>query len=188
MLTGNRRQVIVSIWVVVLALCFSAFSAHAQFFILWGDEGMTECDVFPLGTAIPFDVYVFLTPGDDGAFAAEYKLVGLPGHLVVDNEPAPFVSVTMGTPFGAPGISMGFLKCQTETVWVWKVVCMALDLYPGYYMMAPHDDTQFIGVAICPGDRPMVDGYGSEFGYNILGWCRVATEESSWGAVKSMYK
>jgi len=186
----KRQLVVLTILFGMLFMYASSISAQSPIFYLWGDEEKVRCDVYPVGPYIAFNVYVFLIPGADGAFAAEYKLTGLPGHFMIAHEPGPLASgATLGNPFGPPGFSVSFIMCLTEPTWVWKVECMAPDMDPGYYTLEPHDETGFFGVALCSGDRPLVDGwlYG-QFGYNSDGWCRFGTEESSWGAIKALYQ
>ena len=169
----------------IAAIALFAAPASAQMFSLWADEGMTSCAV-QTGPYTPFTIFVFLDPGPDGAFAAEYKLVGPVGHFSTANTKAAFVSgATIGVPFGAPGMAAPFLSCQNDLVWVWNVTCMGPSMDAGFYLLEPNDDSGNLGIAICPGDRPLADGVL----YNYFGFnddCRIGTEESSWGAIKSM--
>ena len=78
-----------------------------------------------------------------------------------------------------------FLSCQSTLVWVWCVTVMGPDTVPGFCVLEPNDDSGNLGVAICPGARPLVDAtLLNHFGYND--GCVIGTEESSWGAIKSM--
>jgi hypothetical protein len=169
----------------IAAIALFAAPASAQVYSLWADEAMTSCAV-TTNPYTPFTIFVFLDPGPDGAFAAEYKLVGPAGHFSTANEKAAFVSgATIGVPFGAPGMAAPFLSCQSDLVWVWNVTCMGPTPDPGYYLLEPNDDSGNLGIAICPGDRPLADAtLYNHFGYND--GCLVGTEESSWGAIKSL--
>ncbi len=171
--------------IIALAMLVLSAPAMAQQYSLWGDEAMTSCDV-QSGPYSPFTIYVFLDPGPQGAFAAEYKLTGPAGHFSTANVKAPFISAaTIGVPFGAPGMAAPFLMCQSELIWIWQVTCMGPNTDPGLYMLSPNDDSGNLGIAICPGDRPLADAtLLNYFGFNEA--CVVGTEESSWGAIKSM--
>lgn len=164
------RSLAFIMFVLCLALAL-ARPASAQsttpMFSLWADDEMTCCDVYPGGPYQPFNVYVFLHPGSDGAFAAEYKLTALPGHFSVANVKNTFVSpAALGLWLGAPGISVGFTSCQSTVVWIINLTMMAPNTTPGYYVLEQNDDTDFLGVAICPEPRPMVAGIV----YNYLGY------------------
>lgn len=189
MFTVNRRQVILTIWIGALALCLLALPVHAQMFSLWGDEIMSICEVHTTSPYQPFDIYVFLEPSTDGAFAAEYKMIAPPGHFATVITPNPVVSqATIGVWFGVPGISVPFVTCQTELFWIVRLTMMSPDMVPDFYLLGLNDDSQFMGVATCEEPmRPMVDGYlYNYFCFNQS--CLPATEESSWGAIKDMYK
>jgi len=154
---------------VILAGCLVPGPSTAQMFSLWTDEGMTDCDVFLAGPYTPFSVYVFLDPGLEGAFAAEYKLTVLPGHFSPGgNVISPVVSgATIGVWYGSPGISAPFTSCQTELFWIVQLNMMSPNTDPGYYTVEPNDDTGFMGVAICPDPRPLKDAYlYNRFGFN----------------------
>jgi hypothetical protein len=153
---------------------------------IWADDAMTSCEVATQGPYQAFSLYVFLEPGADGAFAVEYKLAYPAGHIASVTTPAPFVAAaTIGSWLGSPGISAPFTACQTDMVWVVSFTLLSPDTNPGFYMIEPNETTGVLGVAICPGDRPIVDATV----YNYFGFndgCVVGTEESSWGAIKSM--
>ncbi len=169
----------------IAAIALFAAPASAQMFSLWGEEAMQTCDV-QTGPYTAFTIYVFLEPGPEGAFAAEYKLTGPAGHFSTLNEKAAFISAaTIGVPFGAPGMAAPFLSCQADLVWIWQVTCMGPNPDPGLYILEANDDSGNLGIAICPGDRPLRDArLYNYFGFNES--CVFGTEESSWGAIKSM--
>jgi hypothetical protein len=178
--------------VVVTVIMLAASPVSAQMMSLWGDESMSTCDHVATGAYTPFEVYVFLDPGPEGAFAVEYMLWIPPGHFSTIQTPAPFVSTaTIGSWTGAPGISAPFTSCQTDLVWVCSVTMMSPDTEPNAYFLLPHNINGFRGVAICPGDRPLreVPAYNC-FGFNVSCWdcSQYSTEETSWGKIKSLYR
>ena len=133
----------------LMLFCVIASPVQSQVFSLWGDEAMTSCEV-QTTPYTPFTIYVFLDPGPDGAFAAEYKLIGPPGHFSTSNAKAAFVSgATIGVPFGAPGMAAPFLTCQADLVWIWQVTCMGPNADPGFYILGPNDDSGALRVASC---------------------------------------
>lgn len=177
--------------VIACVLCLAslrAHPAHAQQLSLWADEAMNSCEVIGQAPYSPFTVYVFLQPGIDGAFAVEYKLAVLTGHFATATSPAPFVGgATIGTWVGPPGISAPFNDCQEETVWIVALTMMAPNETSGLYKLQRNDTSDFLGVATCPGSRPLAEAIATtSFGYNTA--CDPTAEESSWGAVKSQYR
>jgi len=174
---------------IIAAIALMAAPATAQKFSLWTDVNQSGCDVMGVGSYTPFHVVVFLEPGLDGAFAAEYKLTTPVGHFSPGgNIIAPFVSgATIGNWYGSPGISVPFVSCQSDLVWIVDLNMMApVPPDPGYYVLELNESSNFLGVAICPGDRPLIDGtVYNHFGFNTE--CVVGTEDSSWGAIKSMF-
>ena len=172
--------------IIVLAMFVISAPAAAQQLSLWADEGMSACSVATAAPYAAFNLYVFLEPGPEGAFAVEYKLTTPPGHFSPSSVISPVVSdATIGAWFNGNGVSAPFNSCQSTLFWVINLTMMSPDTVPGFYTLGLNDTTGFMGVAICPGIRPMVDGIAlNHFGFNAD--CVVGTEESSWGAIKSM--
>jgi hypothetical protein len=166
---------------------FAAPVSAASVLSLWADEGMSVDEVYKTAPYQAFNVYVFLEPGADGAFAVEYKLIAPPGHFSPSMVINPVVSAaTIGVWFGEPGISAPFITCQVSTFWVVNLTMMSPSTEPGFYTLELNVNSEFLGVATCEEPmRPMVSGSA----YNFFGFndaCVVGTEESSWGAIKSM--
>jgi hypothetical protein len=168
-------------------ICAVAAPAQGQYFSLWADEGKTTSEFWTSSPYQVFTIYVFLDPGSDGAFGAEYKMIGPAGHFSTGSTAAPFISdAIMGTPYGAPGISAGFMSCQDDTVWLFAVNCMASSVDPGEYEILANDKSSFRGIATCvEPDRPLAEAkvYNS-FCYNKTDG---STEDSTWGAIKKQF-
>ncbi len=171
--------------IIVLAMFVISAPAAAQQLSLWADEAQTQCSVQGMPYT-PFNVYVFLEPGVEGAFAVEYKMEILPGHFSVGQVINPVVAAaTIGVWTGSPGISAPFVSCQASSFWVVNLSMMSPNVDPGHYNLTLNQDSGFMGVAICAGARPLVDAIAlNQFGFNAD--CVVGTEESSWGAIKSL--
>ncbi len=166
---------------------FAAPVSAASVLSLWADEGMSACEVYTAAPYQAFNVFVFLEPGMDGAFAVEYMLAAPAGHFAPSMVINPVVSAaTIGVWFGEPGISAPFTTCQSELFWVVNLNMMAPNVDPGFYTLELNVNSEFMGVATCEEPmRPMVSGSAyNHFGFND--GCVVGTEESSWGAIKSM--
>lgn len=182
----SKRCLIICVTLLVIYLPVSPVQSqyYESYMSLYADEERTSYQVFTNGPNQTVDFYVFLQPGSDGVFGVEYKLIGPVGHILMSYIPNPFVSLHIGLPFDSPGVSVAFIKCRTEILWVFHITMIALTVDPGFYYLVPHDDTQLLSVAICPDPRPLRDAY-------VLNRLRfnqpVATEETSWGAIKGIY-
>jgi hypothetical protein len=173
--------------IAAVLICAFTVPAQGQHFSLWADEGKTTSEFWTTTTYQAFTVYVFLDPGSEGAFGAEYKLTGPAGHFSTGVSAAPFVSSALiGNAFGAPGISAGFMDCQNDTVWLFAVNCMASSLDPGMYTILPNDNSSFCGIATCTEpDRPLADAQAyNRFCYNTTDGSK---EDSTWGAIKKQF-
>ncbi len=170
----------------IAAIALFAVPASANVLSLWADDAMTSCEVTTAAGYQPFNVFVFLEPGVEGAFAVEYKLEILPGHFSTVQTPNPVVSgATIGVWFGSPGISAPFTSCQADLFWVVNLTMMAPDVAPGHYMLTANESSGAMQVAICADPRPLIEATAyNHFGFND--GCVVGTEESSWGAIKNL--
>ena len=170
----------------IAAIALFAVPASAQVLSLWSDAEMTSCDHY--GAALAgFDVFLMLEPGPIGAFAAEYQLV-VPANLLVQfTYPSDAISIVKDNPIGPPGVSVGFDICQNETFVLYTFFMLPISDAPGHVQIIPNADTGKLIVAVCiPDDlRPEVPcAVYNYFGFNDA--CIVGTQESSWGAIKSM--
>jgi hypothetical protein len=168
-------------------ICAASVPAQAQYFSLWADEGKTTSEFWTESPYQAFTIYVFLDPGTDGAFGAEYKMTGPSGHFSTGNTAAPFVSTAViGSPYGAPGISAGFTSCQNDAVWLFAVSCMASSVEPGVYEIMANDNSSFCGIATCEEpERPLAEATAyNTFCYNTTDDSK---QDSTWGAIKKQF-
>ena len=173
--------------IAAVLICAFAVPAQGQYFSMWADEGKTTSEFWTSSPYQAFTIYVFLDPGSDGAFGAEYKMTGPAGHFSTGNTAAPFISAAIiGSPYGAPGISAGFMSCQDETVWLFAVNCMASSTDPGFYKITENDNSSFCGIATCvEPERPLAEAKPyNNFCYNTTD---NTIEDSSWGAIKKQF-
>lgn len=144
----------------LLLFLHTPLAAQTPMFSLWADEDMTLMSVYA-DSFETYSFYVFLAPGADGAFGAEYKLTGVEGHFCIESLANTFVSGSaLGTPYGPPGISVSFTSCQTETVWIYRHTVLVLPpVMSGVARLDPNDDTGFLGIAECPEPRLLVEAW-----------------------------
>ena len=179
----------------VALLAILAAPASAQLISLWADDAMTQCSVTP-GMAGTFDLYIVVEPDARGIFGAEFSIVN-PSPAIfftppggVTWNPAAQVTVSMGEFFGA-GISLGFGQCINVPMWVASYNFTSYEMNPVFFTLdvattgEPPVTQTTINVAICDEAHSKVEGFAySHFGINQD--CVIGTEETSWGAIKSM--
>jgi hypothetical protein len=169
----------------IAAIALFAVPASAQVYSLWGDVEMNSCSA-EVGQYGQFDVYLMIEPGPLGVRAAEYMVTGIAGLTSVVSEEVAPTTLTQGAPLGPPGYTCSFASCYTDAfvVWHWTFFNMVAG-NTGTIMVGDHETYEHLTVAICDEDRTEADAtVYNYFGVNT--GCVVATEESSWGAIKSM--
>lgn len=172
-----------------------AAPASAQLISLWADENMDECSVTP-GMGGLFDLYVFIEPDARGIFGAEFSIDNpsasiffTPPGVPFDN-PAANITVSMGNYFGG-GISIGFGACHNQAIWITRINFTSYEMTPVFFTLGvastgePPVTQETINVAICDENHTKLEGFAfNHFGINQ--GCVIGTEETSWGAIKSM--
>jgi hypothetical protein len=152
--------------------------------------------MLPPYEGILYDVYVWVNPDTAGVRCAEYM-------VVISPDPAPYeltlVSVTgnpicltpEGNPLEDPGTVICSPDCQREIFWTHKLTFLPLSGH-AYAMMdiAPHGESAEVRAVSCTEpDRPYISlrYYAWDWTTGIGGVCP-GIEETSWGAIKSMYR
>ena len=172
-----------------------AAPASAQKISLWADENMNEIEVTP-GMGGTFDLYVFIEPDARGIFGAEFSIDNpsasiffTPPGVPFDN-PAANITVSMGNYFGG-GISLGFGACHETAIWITRINFTSYETELVFFTLGvattgdPPVTQETINVAICDEDHTKCEGIAyNHFGINQPGV--IGTEESSWGAIKSL--
>lgn len=179
------------ILLIIAAVVMLAAPVNAQLISLWADEAMSECSATVGTMGGTFSFYVFVEPDTRGIFGTEFKLTNPSAGIFVvgvpnDNEAAD-IAVAGGSWFG-DGMAIGFGHCHEATFWITRFDMIAYDLTPGYFTIIPVSgpvQQATINVAICDEAHTKLEGFAyNEFGYNAD--CNIGTEESSWGAIKSL--
>ena len=169
----------------IAAIALFAVPASAQVYSIWGAMEMNTCSA-DVAQYQPFDVYLFIQPGPLGVRAAEYMFTGIDGLTASLSEEVAASTLTQGAPLGSPGYTTAFAECYTDMfiVWHWTFVDLVGGT-TGHFMVVDHELYEHITIAICDEDRTEADAtVYNYFGVNT--GCVVGTEESSWGAIKSM--
>ena len=170
----------------IAAIALFAAPASAQMYYLFSDEAMTTCESTN-GAYMGFPVLLLLEPGPMGVFGAEYYM-DFPANIIQNPAPVPFpgIAVSMGDAVGGAGLSLGFEVCQTEMFVLYTFNAFPMDTTPGLIRVLPHPDRGIVAVATCEEPlRPTIEAnVFNYFGFHES--CVYGTEESSWGAIKSM--
>lgn len=181
--------------IALLAIISSAAVAHEGSLGLYTSQAATDCDA----TFVPFvaqNVYMMYfrsDAGPDGITAAEFQ-IDYPAGSVILQAPAwsPSVAVTLGDL--TTGMAVSFAGCTgagQQYVYIGYVPVMSLAPVPFTLRIVVSSqvvDPPFTPtVAVCPDPRPLVTVLGGYFS-SPDGTCNVATQETSWGAIKGMYR
>jgi hypothetical protein len=181
----------------IAAIALLAAPASAQMVGIYADEagtiGCVECQ--PI--YVPLNTYVVLWPGSlgGGATALEYRMEVPLSHYqsgpITQN--TSIITSQLGVWYN--GDNAVTFSCQTSPVWIVSIpfACATEDsehpgcALPAYFEIVNNTQVGTIQIADCDdeGGRPKHPcGVWNMFGFNAP--CVTGTEESSWGAIKSM--
>ena len=171
----------------VIALLFVSGSVSGQALSLYADADRTTWELSGLPQYSLVSMYLFVAPTEDGVKCVELNVSALCGAYM------PFVPVynpdvrdpIMGT---IPGdLACCLQSCHLDWVWICNVTIL-LQATPLNFWVQPFQGPPvqpFPKIVTCLDDeieayiwRPLI----------INGYCETAVEESSWGAIKSMYE
>lgn len=136
----------------------------------------------------PYEVWVWILPGDDGLKGFDFKIV-IGDDICSTNTDNPDISVTLNSPTSSWGWvgSFGSGLCQYDWVWLTKLDMLAVSTDPHHIEIVDNPKSHAVEASTCLEGYPIVDMivYNS-FGINAPG--EVEARESSWGAIKSAYR
>ena len=175
---------------IVCALCISLcltivpIDASAQAWLAVLDEYQ---HIFCDGYEDQYDVYVWVYPDTAGVVCAEYQFI-LPEYMTaISTEINPAHSTFDGALEGSPGMTICFQDCQMEPVWAVKYICAIITGPCSSFEIIGHEVSGDIRATTC--SEP--DSYRSAitYCYHPSPCCTCpSNEETSWGAIKGMYK
>jgi hypothetical protein len=143
-----------------------------------------------------FIMWVWVLPTPKGMQAYEFKLLmPSPSKLVmaVDDYPPgevwnPDITIQTGS-WNVEGNKGAFGICMYDWTWVYKRWYYSTATTPRVIQVAPHTDSSHPGqivVANCDPGYPLNDATALTHLY-LYQPCVYATQESTWGAIKSMF-
>jgi hypothetical protein len=166
----------------ILALATPVFAQNG-YVGLFADGDHSDCDIYLSGGFMPFDLWIWFTH-PLGVQAAEYKVVA-PAYVILSTVTTnPEISVTLGDVVN--GISVAFYGCNVGWAWTQRVSCYLTGAGPGYVLIDKRPEVAAIQLCSCEVGFPIYPA--TVLNHLAIGQaCAIATEESSWGAIKSLF-
>jgi hypothetical protein len=169
-------------------IVFTPFSINATTYIgLYADDAHAECSWY----AVPYQLetfYVWVQPGADGMTCVDYEITTPSNVIQAATVVNPAAGYHIGDAIVPPGATVCFAACHTDWVWTHQLMCLVTDVNPSIITLDPHDDYGILRSTNC---IDYGDPYETMTKINDLflnQGCCLATEESSWGAIKSLLK
>lgn len=174
------KKVLLAVMLLVFATPVFAADAYVA---LYADAGRSDCDVLIVGGFMPFEVWVWFSSWR-GVQAAEYKLTAPAGVIASTVTTNPDINVTLGDPWS--GIAVSFQNCQTGWVWAQHVACYLTVASPAFILVEASPTAGALQIASCELGYPLFPA--AVVNHLALNQgCVVATENASWGAIKSLF-
>ena len=175
------KRLVLALMILVMATPLFAADAYVG---LFADNMHSDCDVYLAGSFMPFELWIWFVAPVVGVQAAEYRVVA-PAYVILSTVTTnPDISVTLGDPVA--GISVAFYGCNPSWVWTQHIACFLTAPGPGYIQIDRRLDVPAIQIASCELGYPIYTA--TVLNHLAIGQgCVVATEESSWGAIKSLF-
>lgn len=177
---------------VLVAVFVSSATAHEGAISLYLDETITDCDAYINAFETqPVNVYYIRHHGPELGKGVEFMvLITTPDALF---SPPPVWSSAISLIIGdiQSGISMVSPTCMgvgQDVVYLGRLSVLSLMMSPATFYMGimPHPATGAISITLCDANNTIASVLGGAFVFN--GKCNVATDETSWGAIKSLYR
>lgn len=151
---------------------------------LFADEGHAICSVTNPGGFFPFRMWIWCLPSVNGMQAAEFMITypaNIIGSTVTQN---PGINVALGS-LNA-GISVSYANCNMEWVWTHYQDCYITSTTPSWINVVAHPGSGKYQFASCLLGFPLEDIFKLN-NLAINQQCLVATEDATWGAIKSLF-
>jgi hypothetical protein len=177
-----------------LTLFFGSAVAHNGALSLYTDIGLSSCraDILPFGQDT-INMYYVRDAGVDLGNAVEFRLeASIADALILGTEWNTSITVTLGDVLG--GISLTASQCMganESVIYIGAIFMMYTGFNVGevFTVMVKEDpNAQPPGIYIteCAPGNPLVSVLGGTFVFN--GSCNTGVKETSWGAIKELYR
>jgi hypothetical protein len=134
-----------------------------------------------------FHAWIWCVPGEHGLMAAEFA-VGFPSTAVMQSQVKnPIIAVELGSLAAGISLAFGENQCQTDWVYLYDLTMILLSREYSWISILPHPGTLPVPAcqfATCELGYPIEQCRCLTFLYLCPTW---GVEESSWGAIKSLF-
>ena len=133
-----------------------------------------------------FAFFVWFEPRDLDINCVEYRIEFPPNVTINAIVRSPFLLSESGSPDSFPGVSICLAVCEYNWFWTHQFICTVEDYECGWVMLWSYNDnaTNYGKSCSNPELESIILFQDPIFAVN----CETATDESSWGAIKEMYK
>jgi len=170
----------------LLAIAASGVESRAPYVGVFADTyHASTCVFMPTGsTSLPFTLWVWSYPGDQGLMATEFTLE-LPSNVTLVGSEMNFGVCAPVVGCYWPCLCCPYQACQTDWHWSWKIDCVLIDSNPSLIRIKSCGTDPMIQAPNCSIGYPVEQvTVLNDFGLNQL----IATEPVSWGAIRSLYR
>ena len=174
-----------------VALLLVAGAANAQYIGLYVDSDRSAWCATGVGF-YPVEMWVWCLPGPQGTICSEF-MVGYPMNVIqsVVTWNDPIISVALGDL--PSGLSICYIVCQYDWHWPAHQALYVTDPTQTLIEILPHPDAGAYQFANCEPGYPLepatkLTNLYLNYGPADEECMGTAVEETSWGAIKSLYK
>jgi len=139
----------------------------------------------------PVEMWIWCLPGDQGAIANEFR-ISYPYNVqqLATNWQWPIIYNIIGGDLST-GISIQYISCQTDWFWLCRVTLMVTDPTQTHLAIVGHPDTGVYRIWNCQPGYPwetvnVLTNLYINYTYDEPLCQGTATDEASWGAIKSI--
>lgn len=137
----------------------------------------------------PFDAFVWAVPDTADMVCLRFQFVPPENVTILATIVNPAFSSIEGSLSGPPGMTVCSQACHGGWTWVVKYTYTFSTRYCSVFGLIPHDDFSEIQVSYCSAPAEFYTAYSSWGDMYPGPDCPCpANEETSWGAIKGMYR
>lgn len=171
---------------IVLTLILIAVPVNSTTYIgLYADEAHSECSLYTAPFTLVY-LWVWIQPGEDGLNCADYEITTPPNVIQAATILNPAAGYQIGDAIVPPGSTVCFPSCQTDWVWTHQLTCLVTDTTPSIVTLDPHDDYGILRSENCVDFGEPYETMTKINDLFLNQGCCLATQSSSWGAIKSL--
>lgn len=176
------RAIVIAL--LLVALCVGSALAYGEGYIRpTADASNSICAVWYSGSMTRFDTWVWVYASTLGVMGVEFR-ISYPSNVipsVVTTNPA--VAVALGDVLS--GISVAFGTCQRSWVWTHHQTCYLMTYEIGEIKILEHPSSG-LQFASCEPGYPIYPL--RVLNYLYVNYYPIATEATSWGAIKRLFR